>query len=238
MDGYLSAPLGAMAEQALWCHYEQLSIWNRRVSLVGPGAWGELLARHYGESLAALAWVRESDRRLLDIGSGGGFPGIVLAAGSVEWVGASGPISEDLSFGGIHAGLEVTLVEPREKKWAFLSTVARKARLSCQVVNARVGSPLPAPLEASESFDIITSRALAISPEIFRAIAHHSPSARFLLWRGRESFEPPGGYEQGRILDLEAGEHRRLVEIRPILPPREIDARDSEPPTIDSYQQS
>src|SRR4051795_3521876 len=72
--------LGEPSIDALHAHYRELALWNRRMSLVGPGTAGEILARHYGESLAALPLLPVDARRGLDLGSGAGFPGVVLAA--------------------------------------------------------------------------------------------------------------------------------------------------------------
>src|SRR5262245_35181373 len=61
-------PLDDRALDALHAHYQELSVWNRRLSLIGPGTLNEVLERHYGESLAALPLV--SGGAGLDIGSG------------------------------------------------------------------------------------------------------------------------------------------------------------------------
>src|SRR5262245_62172854 len=117
-------PLSGRTVDALHAHYQELSLWNRRMSLIGPGTAREIVARHYGESLAALPLLPADSRVGLDLGSGAGFPGLVLAAA--------------------RPGLEVTLVEAREKKWAFLLAAIRRASLPCTALNVRVGSPLPA----------------------------------------------------------------------------------------------
>ncbi|MCB1057942.1 MAG: class I SAM-dependent methyltransferase, partial [Acidobacteria bacterium] len=74
--------------EALWRHYQELRRWNRLVSLVGPGTAEEVWHRHYAESLAAVPWLAEllvavpseSPPTVLDLGSGAGFPGFVVAA--------------------------------------------------------------------------------------------------------------------------------------------------------------
>lgn len=179
----------------LWFHYTKLVEWNRRVSLVGPGAGSEILERHYLDSLMALPLIESSDRTVVDIGTGGGFPGLVLAAA--------------------RSRLAVTMIEPRQKKWAFLATVSKGLGLSSPAVNARVERPLAASIKLPESIDIVTSRALVISPEIFGVMAEHSPRARFLLWRGRDEFRAPEGYRPGRTLAWPSGDHRRIIEIVP-----------------------
>src|SRR5262245_54139195 len=132
--------LSQSALAALHAHYEELRRWNRRTNLIGPGTAGEILERHYGESLAALPLLPPGARTGLDLGAGAGFPGLVLAAPRPD--------------------LEMTLAEARERKWAFLLAAARKASLPCRCLNVRVQIPLPAGLP--ESIDIITSRALRL----------------------------------------------------------------------------
>ena len=104
-------PLAAPAQAALYAHYLELRRWNERLGLIGPGTADEVLVRHFGESLAALPLIPRSARQGLDLGSGGGFPGLVLAAA--------------------RPNLQMTLVEARERKWAFLIAAARRASLPC-----------------------------------------------------------------------------------------------------------
>src|ERR1700686_3609575 len=73
-------PLTAVAMMALYVHYLELARWNERLGLIGAGTAEEVLVRHYGEALAALPLIPPSARRGVDLGSGGGFPGLVLAA--------------------------------------------------------------------------------------------------------------------------------------------------------------
>ena len=62
-------------------HYRFLLRWNRQTSLVGPGTIDEAVETHYGESLAALPLLGDAEgKTIVDIGSGAGFPGFVLAA--------------------------------------------------------------------------------------------------------------------------------------------------------------
>jgi 16S rRNA (guanine527-N7)-methyltransferase len=68
------------AQEALWMHFQELRRWNPTVSLIGPGTALEVVERHYGEALAGLGLLPLDARTLLDVGSGAGFPGFVLAA--------------------------------------------------------------------------------------------------------------------------------------------------------------
>jgi 16S rRNA (guanine(527)-N(7))-methyltransferase RsmG len=188
-------PLKERAIDALFAHYRELALWNRRTNLIGPGTAGEILSRHYGESLAALPLLPSGCRRGLDLGSGAGFPGIVLAAGVPE--------------------LEMSLVEARERKWAFLAAVARKAALPCPCLNVRVHLPLPAGLP--ESLDVITSRALRLDPETWGALAGRlNAEGRVLIWAGEHAPELPPELTPCGSVPLAGSEKRRILAFRHI----------------------
>ena len=186
-------PLDGRAIDALHAHYQELSVWNRRLSLIGPGTIDEILERHYGESLVALELVPAEARSGLDIGSGAGFPGLVLAAA--------------------RPGLEMALAEAREKKWAFLSAAARKASLPCRCLNVRVEIPLPAGIPAS--LDLVTARALKLDPGVLGALAERlGPAGRVLLWLGEEDPELPASLMPGRSIKLPGSQMRRILELK------------------------
>ncbi len=193
LAGFSPEPLDSRAVDALLAHYQELAVWNRRLSLIGPGTAGEILARHYGESLAALSLIPVDACFGLDIGSGAGFPGLVLAAA--------------------RPGMEMTLVEGREKKWAFLTSAARKAALPCRCLNARVSSPLPAGLPAS--LDVVTARAIKLDPPVLGALAERlGPNGRILLWVGEEDPDLPPVLAPGDSVKIPGSDHRRILEIR------------------------
>ncbi len=177
---------------SLFDHYTELRRWNPRLSLVGPGTTAEVLSRHYGESLAALPLIEADDGKLVDLGSGGGFPGLVLAAARPR--------------------LEVTLVEARLRKWVFLRSACRRSGLSCRCLNARVERPLPEGFPAR--IDVVTSRALAIDQEILEALLESSPEVRFLLWLGGSGPRLPQGLVVSREVTLGGSENRKILEIR------------------------
>jgi 16S rRNA (guanine(527)-N(7))-methyltransferase RsmG len=190
-------PLDAGPTAALFAHYEELRRWNRRTNLVGPGTAGEILARHYGEALAALPLLPAGARRGLDLGSGAGFPGLVLAAA--------------------RPGLAMTLVEARERKRAFLLAAARKASLPCSCLNVRVQIPLPAGLP--ESVDVITSRALRLDADTWRALAERlREDGRVLLWVGEHDPELPPELVSCGAVKLAGSERRRILALRRSFP--------------------
>lgn len=186
-------PLPDSAFDAMLAHYEELSRWNRKLALIGPGTAGEVLSRHFGESLAALTLLPPEVEAGVDVGSGAGFPGLVLAA--------------------VRPGLQMTLVESRERKWSFLLSAVRKSSLPCRCLNARVGVPLPAGLP--ESIDLVTARALKLEPDILQAFAGRlRPRGRILLWVGEKDPELPPGLTPGGSVKLEGSERRRILELR------------------------
>jgi 16S rRNA (guanine(527)-N(7))-methyltransferase RsmG len=186
-------PLSPRSIAALHAYYEELRRWNRRTNLIGPGTAGEILDRHYGESLAALPLVPAGARTGLDLGSGAGFPGLVLAAARPD--------------------LQMTLAEARERKWAFLLAAARKASLPCRCLNVRVQVPLPAGLP--ESIDIITSRALKLDEETWRALADRlREEGRLLLWAGEHDPDLPPELVSCGAVKLQGSEKRRILILR------------------------
>jgi 16S rRNA (guanine527-N7)-methyltransferase len=175
----------------LHLHYLELRRWNRTLSLVGPCTETELIDRHFGESLAALPLLPREAASLVDVGSGAGFPGLVLAAARPD--------------------LRVTLVEPRQRKWAFLVAAARRAGLSCTCLNARVESPLPPGLPVET--DLVTSRALSLAGVLEPLAARVAAGGAILLWLGQDGPPALPGFHIDREVRL-PGAHRRICELR------------------------
>ena len=178
---------GAVA--ALFAHYRELRRWLPHLALIGPGTVATVFERHYAESLAALPWLPPGPARLVDLGSGAGFPGLVLAAARPD--------------------LEVTLVEPRQKKSAFLAAAAHRAGLGVRCLDARVERLLPPGFPTA--IEILTVRALHLSDPAWRALAPALASgARLLLWSGAEPSALPSGFAVSASRPLAGGERRRL----------------------------
>jgi 16S rRNA (guanine527-N7)-methyltransferase len=186
-------PLQGGAIDALFVHYEELRRWAPKIDLIGPGAVGELFERHYVESLTALPWLPDGSFRLLDVGTGAGFPGLILAAALPN--------------------AEAWLFEPRERRAAFLASVVRKAGLGARVVAARVApaalAELPGPVH------VVTLRALRLDPPLVRALAPIlATGSQLLVWSGREEPLTTAGFEAGRTLLLPHSRERHLREYR------------------------
>lgn len=193
LEACAAADLGAGLTASLYAHYLELARWNPRLSLIGPGTAAELVERHYGESLAALPLLPPGPGRLLDLGSGAGFPGWVLAAARPDW--------------------QVTLVEPHGRKATFLRAAARRAGVAVQVVDVRVGDALPEGFPAD--LDRITVRALKLSPRELEALTVRlRADGEVLFWAGRDDPPAPEGWRRVREQPL-PGRTRRLLAYRP-----------------------
>ncbi len=175
----------------LYTHYTELRRWNPRLSLVGPGTAQQVVERHYGESLAARSLILPGDRSLLDVGTGAGFPGLVLAAAMPS--------------------LDVTLVEPRGRKWAFLRAAVRCCGLSSQCLNVRVERPLSKQLPGE--IDIVSCRAVSLSSRLLETLCEGFPQVRFLLWCGAKIPEFPDVCRVEREVALAGSHRRRILEI-------------------------
>lgn len=160
----------ASSAAKLLAHYETLRQWSRIHDLIGPGTVEGALERHYGEAIAALPLFGRSGN-LVDVGSGAGFPGFVLAAALPGW--------------------RVWLVEPRMKRVAFLRAAARAAGLDITCLDARVAVPLPEGLP--ERVDAVTMRALRLDAASSEAlVARLAPEGRWISWGGHSPDLPDG----------------------------------------------
>jgi 16S rRNA (guanine527-N7)-methyltransferase len=124
--------------------------WQRAVQLVAPADLTKLWTRHIADSLQLIELAPMANR-WADLGSGGGFPGLVIA----------------LAFGGHEKGL-VHLVESDQRKAAFLREAIRITHAPAKVYAERVESV--AKRLASE-VDVVTARALAPFPRLFELTA-------------------------------------------------------------------
>ena len=185
--------LNAECTERLWIHYQELVRWNPTVSLVGPGTADEIVERHYGESLAAIPLLEPEWRTAVDVGSGAGFPGLVLATAV--------------------AALEVTLVESRARKCAFLETVIRKAALPSHCLGARVGSTPPEGLPVE--IDLMTSRGVNLSVSALEALSTRwTRCAGALLWIGAQTPELPKGWVEADRIELPGSHTRSILKAR------------------------
>lgn len=176
----------------LFAHYGELRRWNVRLSLIGPGTTDQAVEVHYAESLRGRELIGPEDRVLVDLGSGAGFPGVPLAAGLRD--------------------LEVWLVEPQSRKWAFLRAAVATAEIRCHCLDTRLESKLST--DFPREIDVLTVRALKLEPAVWSAIADRlSRRGRLLRWGGSEPPEELAGWTVGRRIRL-PGHRRWILELK------------------------
>jgi 16S rRNA (guanine527-N7)-methyltransferase len=119
-------------------HAGMLVDWNTRHNLVSAGSLADLWRRHFWDSAQLVRYVPTSAGSLVDLGSGAGFPGLVLAEILRE-----------------RPGFRVVLYEATAKKCRFLEAVAARLSLRVEVRQGRIEDATP------EIFDVIAARACA-----------------------------------------------------------------------------
>jgi len=115
-------------------YHDLLLKWQSRINLVGPDTIGEAWQRHFLDSLQLLKVMDDKTKRVLDMGTGAGFPGMVLA---------------------IAGATDVHLIESSAKKIAFLKEVARVTNTVVTIHHCRIEDR---PIDNAQ---IIVSRACA-----------------------------------------------------------------------------
>lgn len=120
-------------------HLEILRVWQPRINLVGRATLDDPWRRHVLDSVQLLPLLPPGRPVLADLGSGAGFPGLVLA---------------------IASGAEVVVVESDARKCAFLREAARATEASITIENRRIETLPPA------LADVVSARALAPLPKL------------------------------------------------------------------------
>ena len=135
--------------------------WQATINLVSRTTLANLWERHILDSAQAAAYLPASTHTLTDLGSGAGFPGLVLAA--------------------LRPDVQVRLIETDARKAAFLVEAARHMGLATAgVVVARIEAAAPTVA------DVVTARALApLSQLLVWANRHRSDTAICLFHKGR-----------------------------------------------------
>lgn len=178
-----AAALGVVLEEEhlerFGLHGRELLEWNRRVNLTAITDPEAVAVKHFVDACAAAPWI-PARARILDVGSGGGFPGIPLAV--------LRPLGE------------VVLLDPSRKKANFLRHVLRTLGLGNASVAQARAEDLAGDPELRRSFDIVISRALGTPARIVPLAAPLlRPGGRGIAMAGRLD-----GSEAGRPIGPEA----------------------------------
>ena len=141
---------------------EVLLRWQKAINLVGRTTLDDLWVRHILDSAQLIPLLPPEAKSLVDLGSGAGFPGLVLAA--------------------LRPGLDVTLIEADARKAAYLGEAARRMGLPNQprIVINRIEAAAPV------GADVVTARALAPLAQLLAwADRHRANPAICLFHKGK-----------------------------------------------------
>lgn len=146
-----------------------LAKWQKAINLVAPNTLSDIWGRHFLDSAQLLPLAPEGTARWLDLGSGGGFPGLVIAALGIP---------------------QVHLVESDQRKAAFLREAARAMGVAAAVHVKRIEAVEPADLHRAMGGapQVISARALAPLAELLpRAYRLAGPQTIYLFPKGRQA---------------------------------------------------
>lgn len=171
-------------------HAEELLKWNAVTNLTAITGPEEIARNHFLDSLAPAGLVAPGSE-LLDVGTGGGFPGLPLHV--------------------LIPGLRTTLIDAVRKKVSFLRHVLRALGLKgVEALHARVEQLARQPGQAGR-YDVILSRAFsAVPPFVQAALPMLKPHGRFIALKGKvspaeldELQRTAGGGALGAVLSVE-----------------------------------
>jgi 16S rRNA (guanine527-N7)-methyltransferase len=184
-------PLFPQVTPEQWALLEQMAAlhreWNAKINLVSRKDIENLEWHHYAPCIAALGFIKLMDgARLLDVGTGGGFPGLILAV--------------------LYPQAYFTLVDSVGKKITVVADIAAQLKLrNVEVRNARAET-------LSREYDFVTGRAVASLPQFIgwtrkrvRRGAKHSLENGILYWKGGNLAAEAAdlGVEPTAVLSLE-----------------------------------
>lgn len=155
--------------------------WQPAINLVAGGTLAQAWHRHILDSAQLFALCPPGARHWADFGSGGGFPGLVIAILAAE----------------LQPDLRVTLVESDKRKGAFLTQAARQLALKAQLQPQRAEAL--APLQA----DVVSARALAALSDLCALTQRHmAPHGLAIFPKGAQAEVEVA--EAGKLWQFEA----------------------------------
>ena len=146
--------------------YENMLLYeNKKLNLVGKSTIKDIWIRHFLDSYQVIDLIEESDKRIMDLGSGAGFPGIVVALGIKEK----------------RIPLKINLLEKSRKKTVFLKKVISKLNINVEVINEDV---MQKSFELREN--VFMARAFKPLQVILELIHHNAKNwKKILIFQGK-----------------------------------------------------
>jgi 16S rRNA (guanine527-N7)-methyltransferase len=149
-------------------YLERIKFWNKRINLIGTQDEKGIVVSHFLDSITVVPFIPENSK-LLDIGSGAGFPGIPLKI--------------------VRPSLEITLLDSAHKRVFFMRDVIRGLKLKgIKAVSGRAENVIDEVPRAH--FDLVVSRAVgSIEKLIEIGIPYLGEGGRIVLMRGKKGLE-------------------------------------------------
>ncbi len=164
----LGMAIGDRETSLFVAYYGELLAWNNKINLISAKSERDIIIKHFVDSLTLLPYIKHETCRVLDIGSGAGFPGI--------------PLKIALS------SLKVFLLESSRKKTSFLKHVIRSLRLTDTVVIHNRAEFLMEDETCRDFFQVVTSRATFKLPDFIRMGAFFlAPKGSLIAMKGKIS---------------------------------------------------
>ena len=136
---------------------ELIKKWNKAINLVSDNSIHNFWQRHILDSLQLIQYIDNKEIHLVDIGSGSGFPGIVLSIAGVA---------------------KVSLIEADLRKCIFLEKASKISNNNIQIINQRIE-------KVAIDCSILTCRAFSNLNTIFNCIKNISVQEKFLFLKGK-----------------------------------------------------
>ncbi len=154
----------------LGIYEKQLQLWQKTINLVAPSTLDQIWHRHFADSAQILALAPKNPKTWIDLGSGAGFPGLVVA----------------ILLAGQGAKTRVTLIESDTRKAAFLREVARAVAVPVDILALRIEAA--ATRANVECACVVSARALAPLPKLLGfASPFCTAETTCVMMKGREA---------------------------------------------------
>lgn len=162
-DFQIEAGIGAETLEKFYIYARLLKEWNTSINLVAESTLADIWHRHFMDSAQLFPLIPAGAHTLADMGSGAGFPGLVLALMAAE----------------LRPALKIALIERDTRKAAFIRTAAAAMGIRVDIRNIPVTN-------VEDRFDVITARALSELKELlFMAKGISRPSTIMLFLKGK-----------------------------------------------------
>ncbi len=150
--------------------YEEMLIkWNKSLNLIAESTVKNIWIRHFLDSFQVIDFVDENQKTLVDLGSGAGFPGLVLSIAAKEK----------------KIPLKIKLIEKSKRKTIFLKEIITKLKLNADVVNENVEDK-----KFHFADDAFVARAFKPIPKIFELIHNKAENfKKIIIFLGKNGQE-------------------------------------------------